>query len=328
MTRPKVAVLAVEAPPASVALDPLRAIADVHVARSAKELEAALHDAEVLLYWDAPPGMLEDAWPHARSLRWVHTASIGVDAVMTDGVVSGDVVVTNTRGAFELPVAEFALTLLMAFAKDLPRTFDLQRRREWRPRRTDLVRGRRVLIVGAGHIARELAPLARGVGMDVTVVGRTAREGDGALGDVRSVAELDALLAEADDVVLALPLTGDTKGFLGAGRIARMRPGARLVNIGRGALVDDDALIAALREGRVAAAGLDVFDPEPLPREHPYWEIEQVVVSPHMSGDFAGWEDEAVDLFARNLRRWQAGEPLRDVVDKATFATAPPARQA
>jgi phosphoglycerate dehydrogenase-like enzyme len=162
----------------------------------------------------------------------------------------------------------------------------------------------------------------------VTVVGRTAREGDGALGDVRSVAELDALLAEADDVVLALPLTGDTKGFLDAGRIARMRPGARLVNIGRGALVDDDALIAALREGRVAAAGLDVFDPEPLPREHPYWEMEQVVVSPHMSGDFAGWEDEAIDLFARNLRRWQAGEPLRDVVDKATFATAPPARQA
>jgi phosphoglycerate dehydrogenase-like enzyme len=324
----KVAVLAAEGAAEPPPLDPLRAVADVHVAESLPQLAAALDGAEVLVVWDTRTELLKEAWPHARALRWIHTPSIGVDAVMIDEVVFGEVVVTNTRGVFERPVAEFVLALLLLFAKDLPRTLELQRRREWRQRRTELVRGRRVLIVGAGHIARELAPLARGADMEVDVVGRTACAGDAVLGTVHGVADIDALLPQADDVVLALPLTSETRRFLDADRIGRIRRGARIVNIGRGALIDDEALIGALRDGRIAAAGLDAFDPEPLPPDHPYWGMEQVVVCPHMSSVFAGWEEQVVELFAQNLRRWQAGESLHDVIDKASFRTAAPMPEA
>jgi phosphoglycerate dehydrogenase-like enzyme len=321
MRRPRLAVLAggsVAEPP----LASLHELADVHVAASPAELEAALDGAEVLFVWDYASSLLRAAWPHAGSLEWIQTASIGVDAVMIDVVADGDVLVTNTRGLFELPVAEYALALLLLFAKDVPRSLALQRRHEWRQRRTELVRGRRLLVLGAGHIARELVPLARALGMEVDVVGRSARAGDPVLGRVHAAADTDALLPLADDVVLALPLTADTHHLLDADRIARMRPGVRIVNIGRGGLIDDAALVAAIRDRHVAAAGLDVFDPEPLPPDHPYWELEEVVVSPHMSGDFAGWEEQVVEIFAQNLRRWVAGEPPHHVVDKAAFRTA------
>jgi phosphoglycerate dehydrogenase-like enzyme len=317
-----VAVLVADAdyPPAGLEL--LGALAEPRLADSANSLVRALDGAEVLFAWDFRSALLRGAWPHAGALRWIHTGSVGVDAVVSAEVAASDVVVTNTRGVFERPIAEYVLGLLLLFVKDLPRTIALQRRREWRHRETEMLGGRRALILGAGAIARELARLLHAVGIAVDAVGRTARDGDPDFGHVHPASDVDLLLPSADFVILALPLTAETHGFFGADRLARMKPGARIVNVGRGALIDEEALLAALESGRLAGAALDVFASEPLPDEHPFWAMEQVVVSPHMAGDRIGWQQAAVEMFAANLRRWRAGEPLAHVVDKHRFRLA------
>jgi phosphoglycerate dehydrogenase-like enzyme len=303
-------------------LDALRAVAEVRVADSVEGLNRTLGGVDVLFLADFRTDLLARAWPSARDLRWIQTASIGVDAVLIPEVVGSDVVVTNTRGVFEQPIAEYVLALLLAFAKDLRRTLELQARREWSHRESQRLGGRRMVVLGAGPLAREIVLLARAVGVHVDVVGRRARDGEPGIGMVHGPGDLDPLLARADIVVLALPLTSDTYRLLDADRLARLRRGAWLVNVGRGATLDQDALIAALSTGQVAAAALDVFDVEPLPPAHPLWSTENVVISPHMSGDLVGWEEEVVRHFLDNLARWRAGDPLRDVVDKTGFQTA------
>ncbi len=303
-----------EAPPDG--LDLVSPLADVHLVDDAATLAEALRRADVMFVWDFRSGLLRTAWPEDCSVRWIHTGSIGVEVVLVDPVLEGDIVLTNTRGVFERPIAEYVLGLILMFAKDLRGTLARQRERRWEHRETETIDGARVVILGAGGVAREVAPLLRAAGMEVQVVGRTARTGDSGLGDVRAGMEVDELLPGADFVVVALPLTSETQGYLDGRRIWLLSPRARIVNIGRGPLIDEDALLAALRSGAIAGAALDVFATEPLPPEHPFWAMDQVVVSPHMSGDRIGWEREVVSRFADNLRRWLAGEELRNVVDK------------
>jgi phosphoglycerate dehydrogenase-like enzyme len=303
-----------QAPP-----DGLEAVSDlarVSLADDPASLTRALDDAEVLFVWDFRSRLLAGAWAHATSLRWIHTGSVGVDAVLLDEVVAGDVVVTNTRGVFERPIAEYVLALILMFAKDLHRTLALQKERRWIHRETELVKDRRVVVLGAGGVARELAPLLRGAGMQVQVVGRTARKDDPQLGQVFATTEADEVLVDADFVVVALPLTAETRGYLDARRLALLHPGARVINVGRGPLIAQDALLAALEAAQIAGAALDVFNEEPLAPDHPFWSRDDVIVSPHMSGDRLGWERSVVDGFADNLRRWQRGEALVNVVDK------------
>jgi phosphoglycerate dehydrogenase-like enzyme len=303
-----------EAPPDG--LDLVSPLADVHLVDDATTLAEAMRRSEVMFVWDFRSDLLQTAWPDDCAVRWIHTGSIGVDVVLVDPVLQGDIVVTNTRGVFERPIAEYVLGLILMFAKDLRGTLARQRERRWAHRETEMIDGARVVILGAGGVAREVAPLLRSAGMEVQVVGRTARTGDSGLGDVRASMEVDELLPGADFVVLALPLTSETRGYLDGRRIGLLSPRARIVNIGRGPLIDEDALLAALRSGAIAGAALDVFATEPLPPEHSFWAMDQVVVSPHMSGDRIGWEREVVSRFADNLRRWLAGEELRNVVDK------------
>jgi phosphoglycerate dehydrogenase-like enzyme len=189
-------------------------------------------------------------------------------------------------------------------AKDLPGTLAAQARREWRHRETEPIAGRRVVVVGGGPIGRAIAGLLGAVGMDVELVGR--REFDG----------LRRLLPGADWLVLAAPLTDATRGMLDAAALALLPPSARVINVGRGALVVEPDLVDALREHRIAGAALDVFAREPLPADSPLWALPGVIVSPHMSGDLIGWRQDLVEVFRDNLARYQAGEPLRNVVDK------------
>jgi phosphoglycerate dehydrogenase-like enzyme len=303
-----------QAPPEG--LDAVSHLARVALADEPGSLARALDDAEVLFVWDFRSRLLAGAWAHARSLRWIHTGSVGVDAVLVDEVVAGDVVVTNTRGVFERPMAEYVLALILIFAKDLHRTLALQSERRWVHRETEIVQDRRVVVLGAGGVAREVVPLLRAAGMSVQVVGRSARSDDPGLGQVFAAVEADELLGEADFVVVALPLTAETRGYLDARRIALLRPGARVINVGRGPLIVQDALLDALETGQIAGAALDVFAEEPLAPEHPFWKMDQVIVSPHMSGDRRGWERAVVERFAENLRRWRRGEPLVNVIDK------------
>jgi phosphoglycerate dehydrogenase-like enzyme len=311
-----VAVLLAKGEPPPDGLELVSALADVHLVDDATTLALALPRTDVLFVWDFRSDLLRTPWPVDSSVGWIHTGSIGVDAVLVDPVIERDIVVTNTRGVFERPIAEYVLGLILIFAKDLRGTLALQQQQRWEHRETETIHGARVLILGAGGVAREVAPLLRAAGMEVQVVGRTARTGDSALGDVRASADVNLLLPTADYVVLALPLTSETRGYLDRRRIGLLSPRARIINIGRGPLLDEDALLAALRSQAIAGAALDVFATEPLPPEHPFWTMDRVIVSPHMSGDLIGWERAAVALFADNLRRWLAGEELNNLVDK------------
>jgi phosphoglycerate dehydrogenase-like enzyme len=304
-----------DVPAALAALD---GVADPVLAEGHDSLVRALHETEILLVWVGGHAPLRDAWPHAGSLRWLHAASLGVDGLLFDDVVASDVVVTNTRGVFEAPIAEYVIGLLLIWTKDLVRTLAFQREREWQYRATETLAGRRVTIIGAGGIAVALSQRLRALGVRVDVVGRTTRP-DPVLGHVFSLEDADEVLGAAEFVVLALPLTAETRDLIDERQLSRLSPGVRVVNVGRGAVVDEDALLAALRSGRVAGAALDVFQREPLPPEHPFWTTEGVIVSPHMSGDVTGWEDAVMRGFIDNLERWRAGEPLRDVVDKQRF---------
>ncbi|MGI5127624.1 D-2-hydroxyacid dehydrogenase [Pseudonocardia sp. CA-107938] len=280
-------------------------LGDARFADSAESLVAALPGSEVLLVWDFLSDAVRDAWPAAdtSALRWVHTASAGVDRLTFPGLVDAGITVTNSRGVFDVPIAEYVLGLVLAQAKDLARTLALQGGREWRHRETERVAGRRAVVVGGGPIGAAIAGHLRAVGMQVDVVGR------------REFPDLPQLLPQAAWLVLAVPLTEATRGMLDAAALALLPPQARVVNVGRGALVVEDDLVAALREGRIAGAALDVFATEPLPASSPLWELPGVIVSPHMSGDVAGWRAELAEIFAANLARYRAGEPLANVVD-------------
>lgn len=314
MDMPRVAVLVDGDLPPN--LDAIARLGEVRTAPAA-DLPAALQGADVLLAWDFLTPALAGAWSSADRLRWVHTASAGVDNVLTAEVAASDVTVTNSRGVFDGPLAEYVLGLVLAFAKDLPGTWDRQRRREWQHRDTERVAGTTAVIVGVGPVGRASARLLRAVGVRVRGVGRTARTGDPDFGEVSASTDVIRLLPEADWVVLVAPLTEETRGMIGAAELAAFRPTARLINVGRGGLVDEAALAEALHAGTLAGAALDVFAQEPLPPSSPLWHQPGLLVSPHMSADAVGWREQLAEVFLDNLRRWCGGQPLRNVVDKS-----------
>nr|WP_246007329.1 D-2-hydroxyacid dehydrogenase [Actinomadura pelletieri] len=279
-------------------------------------LAEALRDADILFVWDFLTDALADAWPSRGGPAWVHIASAGVDRLMFPGLVRADTVVTNSRGVFDEPIAEYVLGLVLTFAKDLHTTLRLQGARRWRHRETERITGARALVVGTGPIGRAIGRRLTAAGLEVSGAGRTARDADPDLGTVHPMERLDEALGAADYVVLAAPLTPQTRGMIDAAALDRMRPSARLINVGRGALVAEADLAKALRDGRIAGAALDVFEDEPLPESSPLWDLPNVVVSPHMSGDVVGWRDELVRVFVDNLDRYVSGRPLRNVVDK------------
>ncbi|MBT2395504.1 D-2-hydroxyacid dehydrogenase [Streptomyces sp. ISL-100] len=267
--------------------------------------------ADVLLVWDFTSDAVRRAWPgDGPRPRWVHTASAGVDHLLCPELVASDTVVTNARGIFDLPIAEYVSGLVIAMAKDLPGTLELQRQRRWRHRETLRVAGSRAVIVGSGPIGREIARLLQAIGVVTALVGRTARPG------VHGAQELTPLLSRADWVVCAAPLTDATRGMFDAAAFGVMPPSARFINVGRGPLVVEDDLVAALQKRWIAGAALDVFGAEPLPPGSPLWDVPGLTVSPHMSGDTVGWRDELGAQFVELYELWAAGSPLPNVVDK------------
>ncbi|MGH3924376.1 MAG: D-2-hydroxyacid dehydrogenase [Pseudonocardiaceae bacterium] len=283
---------------------------------TAADLASALPGADVLFVWDFTSDAVRPAWPAAETLRWVHTASAGVDRVTFPELLSSAVMLTNSRGVFDVPMAEYVLGAVLAFAKDLPGTLRQQDDRTWRHRETEQVAGRRAVVVGSGPIGRAIGRLLRAVGMRIHLVGRTERSDDPEFGMVHAQAALPLLAPRTDYLILAAPLTDQTRGMVDHALLDALPCTARLINVSRGPLVVTDDLVAALCEGRLAGAMLDVFDTEPLPADSPLWDAPGVVISPHMSGDVHGWRDELVTLFVENLRRYFRGQPLHNVVDK------------
>lgn len=279
-------------------------------------LAAAMPGARVLLLWDFFSGALEQAWPRCDALEWIHVAAAGVDTLLFDDLRRSSVTVTNARGVFDRPIAEFVLASILARAKLLHESQELQRQHVWRHRETRRLAGSTVLVVGTGAIAREIARLLAAVGMRVRGAGRTPTSDDPDFGEVVSSLDLSAQLGWADHVVNATPLTPQTTGLFDADAFAAMAPGAHFVNIGRGASVVEADLLAALTSGHLGAASLDVFATEPLPVDSPLWDAPGLTVSAHMSGDVVGWRDALARQFLDNAERWLDGRPLRNVVDK------------
>lgn len=319
--RPAIAVLC----SADVARPDLTQIADRVDLRftDAAGLAAALPGARALLLWDFFSSALRHAWPRADSLEWIHIAAAGVDTLLFDDLVASPVTVTHARGVFDRPIAEFVLASILAQLKQLHRTRDLQRQRRWLHRETGTVVGQRVLVVGTGGIGREIGRLASLLGARVRGAGRTARGGDDIFETIIASDTLTEHIGWAEHIVIATPLTTATRGLIDADVLAAVTPGAHLVNIARGPVVDEDALLEALHAGRLGAASLDVFTTEPLPPDSPLWEAPNIVISPHMSGDVAGWRDTLAQQFLDNAERFLAGEPLLAVVDKRLGFAAP-----
>lgn len=316
MEQPVIAVLTAEDEPLPPGLDPIADQTSLLLANNRESLEQALPKADILLVTDFRTDMLAECWHLATRLRWIHATSAGVDALMFPELQSSSIPVTNARGIFDRPIAEFVLGLVLAFAKDLPASVRYQDQRQWQHRDTEKVEGKRALIIGAGSIGRKIGRLLGAVGLEVDAVARTARDDDPDFGRVHAQDTLLQQLPEADFVVVAAPLTDDTRGLFSTAAFAAMSPHARFINIGRGPIVDTDALVEALRAGTIAGAGIDVFEEEPLPRDHPLWTFPQAILSAHMAGDVVGWREALTKQFLANFRRWQADEPLHNVVDK------------
>ena len=289
---------------------------DVRFIPSRERLASDAADAEVVFAWEPWIGWLRESWGFSKNLRWIAAATVGVDWLLFPELARSDVVVTNSAGVFDAAMAEYTLALVSGICADLHTTIRLQARREWLHRETNRLAGTHALVLGAGGIGRAINRTLDRAGVIPVCVGRHSRM-DPELGRIAALDELPGLLPGADFVVLALPLTDHTKGLFSAPEFALMGPGSWLINLGRGALVDEQALITALQQATIGGAALDVFTEEPLPPDSPLWDLPNAIISPHMSGDFQGWDRALAGLFLAQLRRYRSGEPLINVVDKS-----------
>lgn len=290
--------------------------AELRFATSTDELRTALAGADAMLGWNFRADSLRAAWDGARDLRWIHWAGAGVDAAMFPELVASEVQLTNARGIFDVPIAEWVLGMIICFAKQIPQSLEFQSKAEWNHRLTESVAGKRALVVGVGSIGRAIGRLLQAAGMKVDAIGRSARAGGKHFSHIHAVDELHKHLPDADYVVLITPLTEQTHNLFGAAEFTAMAAHARFINVGRGALVVEDALLAALNQGQIAGAALDVFVEEPLPRENPLWRAQNCLISPHMSGDIIEFEAAMADQFMTNWEHYLAGEQLNNIVDK------------
>jgi phosphoglycerate dehydrogenase-like enzyme len=271
------------------------------------------------------PFVDRDIFPSATRLRWVQSPAVGVGSLMFPELLASDVVITSARGIRARAIAEHVLGVTIALARKLPAAIRAQTAHRWAQEELEgmsvdvrTLHGQRMGIVGLGSIGLEVAKIAAPFGFRVTAIRRRATEPP-PLGveDVWFPDRLHDLLAQSDVVVLAAPHTPQTKRLIGRHELDRIKPGAFLINIARGKLIDDDAVIDALRDGRLGGAALDVFTQEPLDPSSPYWDLPNVIITPHVSGALQDYWTPLVALFSENLRRFDRGQPLMNTVDKS-----------
>ena len=272
--------------------------------------------AQVIL-GNVPAAMLHGS----PALEWLQTNSAGVEPYIQPGVLAGDTLLTNATGAYGLAIAEHMLGMLLELFKKLELDRDAQKSGAWQSQgAVKAVYGSTVLVLGMGDIGGEFAARCKALGAKVIGVRRSPRPCPEYADEVHLLEDLDSLLPQADVVAITLPGTDATRGLMSRERLAKMKEGAVLLNVGRGFIVDTEALCDALERGHLSGAGVDVTDPEPLPPTHRLWNIPTAVVTPHISGFYHLREthERIVGIFLENLRHFQAGEPLRNLVDFAT----------
>jgi phosphoglycerate dehydrogenase-like enzyme len=283
-------------------------------------IEDYIRDAEIIIGWSLRPEQLQSA----ERLRWIHCPAAAVHQLLSPGLAKSDVIVTNGRDVHGPVVAEHVLALILALAKKLPQAARFQQKHVWgqqqlwdsRPRPRE-VAGATLGLIGLGSIGRTVARHAFALGMRVIAAREYPEKGSPAgVAQVFSPSELDTLLSQSDYVVLALPLTSQTHSLIDAKRLRKLQPHACLINVGRGPLVDEPALADALRHNQIAGAALDVFAEEPLPATSPLWDLENLLITPHIAGLTEKQWERQYELVAENLRRYLNHQPLLAMVDK------------
>jgi phosphoglycerate dehydrogenase-like enzyme len=302
--------------------------------------DGPLDDVEVMLRGWISSDAFDRILTRAPRLSWVHSATSGVERALTPSALERGVVVTNARGVFSRPIAEYVVMMILAVSRRLPQLLELQRERTWQPLEGTELRDVTVGIVGLGSIGRAVGALATAFGCRVVAIRRRGEAGDGSTAATGPAADgggdadasdrplgemmldrvggpetLPELLAESDFVVLAAPLTPETEEMINAETLAMVKPGAWLINVARGRLIDERALIRALRDGQLGGAVLDTFRDEPLPPMSSFYDLPNVIVTPHTAWSSGRVLDRSVELFCDNLRRFAVGEPLLNVVD-------------
>jgi D-2-hydroxyacid dehydrogenase (NADP+) len=278
-------------------------------------LEEALGEAEVLFTLSAmPPDLLS----RAPSLKWIQLTSTGADRLVHKEIFQGGVAVTTAGDIHVTPIGEYVLGMMIMLAKGWPHLFRAQEKREWARLTPQVLEGRTVGVVGVGNVGQQVARLAKLLGMRVLGVRRSGtppESGEYLVDEIFRPLDLLHVLSQSDYVVLALPLTEETHHLMGDLAFQAMKPSAYLINVSPGPVVDEKALVRALKVGLIAGAGLDVFESEPLPPESELWRLRNVIISPHIAGEIPRYNEGAVAFFCENLRRYLADEPLLNLVD-------------
>jgi phosphoglycerate dehydrogenase-like enzyme len=285
---------------------------------SPEAFEAAAGEADAIFAWSGNAELLDRVLRMAPRVRWVQASSAGVDGLLGPALVESQAELTNARGAFSGALGEFALAAILFFAKDLRRMMRSQAQGMWDQFDGQLVHGKALGIVGYGDIGHAVAQRAHPLGMRILAARRRPeRSANDPLIERAFPSEARReLMAASDYVVVAAPLTPETRGSVGEAEIGAMKPEAVLINIGRGPVVDERALVRALEEKRIRGAALDVFEREPLEAGHPFYRLENVLLSAHCADHTVGWLARSMEVFLANFERFRQGLPLRNVVDK------------
>jgi phosphoglycerate dehydrogenase-like enzyme len=313
----------VECPPGEYYLrnlDPIREEADFQIGIDHDFLMKHAPDAVAMLTVGMRNTALPEIWPLAKQLRWIHSLSAGVEQVLFPGLITSDIPLTNARGVFKRSLAEFAVLGMLYFVKGMPRLIEQKQAHKWETFMVDWLFDRNVAIVGYGEIGRECAMLAKALGAHIFATRRRPEllESDPIVDRAYPLSGLHEMLGEADFVVVAAPNTPESRHMISTAEFAAMKDKAIVINLGRGVVIDEAALVRALATKEIAGAALDVFETEPLPADSPLWDMPNVLISPHCTDrtQDPDWLDLAMRRFVTNFHHFQNGEPLEFEVDK------------
>lgn len=307
--------------PNEKALDALNALeseAKIVKGKTASDCAAALREARVLFNWSGSQEEVRNAMLRAPKLEWIHARYAGLDKLLFPELIASSIPLTNGVGVFSQSLGEFVILGALYFAKDIPRMLRAKARREWDVFDVAEVSRQTMGIVGYGDIGRAIARRAKALDMRVYGLRRNParRAGDEFVDRVYPAAELHAMLPECDYVAVAAPLTPETNHMMSTPEFGRMKPDAIIMNVGRGPVIDEAAMVEALRSKRIRGAALDVFEEEPLAESSPLWGMENVLISAHTADHTKDWLGDAANFFVEQFGRWRRGEPLKNLVDK------------
>jgi phosphoglycerate dehydrogenase-like enzyme len=312
-----VLVLADPNEPQLAMLDKLRSGVEIVIGDSRSEVEKAAADASVVFNWSGSLELLRDVVRAAPQLQWLHSRSVGLERTLFPELIEHSVILTNGRGVYSAALGEFALAAILYFAKDFRRMIRNQMAGKWEQFDVETIAGQTVGIVGYGDIGRAVATRVRPLGMKVLALKRhKSSNPDPLIEQAYGPDGLIEMLSRCDHVVVAAPLTAETRGMIAEAEFAAMKSTAIVINVGRGPIIKEEAILHALSSGRIKGAALDVFDEEPLPRNHPFYRMENVLLSPHCADHTSDWLEQAMRLFIEQYERFRAGQPLLYLVNK------------